>query len=45
MQKLKLLAERVIKFLTAKFKSETKTCKCSKCKRKNKNKEQQCSSK
>ena len=44
MQKLKLLAERVIKFLTAKFKSETKTCKC-KCKRKNKNKEQQCSNK
>jgi hypothetical protein len=40
MQKLKLLAERVIKFLTAKFKSETKTCKC-KCK----NKEQQCSNK
>ena len=40
MQKLKLLAERVIKFLTAKFKGETKTCKC-KCK----NKEQQCSNK
>lgn len=40
MQKLKLLAERAIKFLTAKFKGETKTCKC-KCK----NKEQQCSNK
>ena len=42
MQKLKLLAERVIKFVIAKFKGETKTCKC-KCKRKNK--EQQCSNK
>lgn len=42
MQKLKLLVERAIKFLTAKFKGETKTCKC-KCKRKNK--EQQCSNK
>ena len=40
MQKLTLLAERAIKFLTAKFKGETKTCKC-KCK----NKEQQCSNK
>lgn len=40
MQKLKLLVERAIKFLTAKFKGETKTCKC-KCK----NKEQQCSNK
>ncbi len=40
MQKLKLLAERVIKFVIAKFKGETKTCKC-KCK----NKEQQCSNK
>lgn len=40
MQKLKLLAERAIKFLTVKFKGETKTCKC-KCK----NKEQQCSNK
>lgn len=40
MQKLKLLAERAIKFLTAKFKGETKTCKCN-CK----NKDQQCSNK
>ena len=40
MQKLKLLTERVIKFVIAKFKGETKTCKC-KCK----NKEQQCSNK
>ena len=40
MQKLKLLVERVIKFVIAKFKGETKTCKC-KCK----NKEQQCSNK
>ena len=40
MQKLKLLTERAIKFLIAKFKGETKTCKC-KCK----NKEQQCSNK
>ena len=40
MQKLKLLAERVIKFVIAKFKGVTKTCKC-KCK----NKEQQCSNK
>lgn len=40
MQKLKLLVERAFKFLTAKFKGETKTCKC-KCK----NKEQQCSNK